>query len=506
MIIRLHIAVLLAAVAATINPVPMSRYPESQKVRKPAVAGRFYPSSAKEINAMIGPWLHQANEGPAPQALIVPHAGYVFSGEVAASAFNKIPRGKAYKRVFLLGPSHRVGFSGASVDTLWSFAETPLGNVPIDTSLGKDLIRDGKGAFTFKENAHDREHCLEVQLPFLQTIFNEVPPIVPIVIGTQHLDVLEEIAEVLEPYFTPENLFVISSDFSHYPSYEDARKSDLFLAETIVTGGLEEFLKALRQIDKMNYVGEDTAACGANAIAVLLSIMDSEGRGHFNAEHVMYRNSGDSVYGDKDSVVGYNSIVFTRKEKAPEATEDHLFSFSNEEKKAMIATARQAICGALRMPFDGDATPVGILKEKGYGVFVTLTIGGRLRGCIGRFISDDSLQETISEMAESAAFNDPRFPAVSRNEVSKLEIEVSVLSPLKKIESISEFKLGRDGIYMIKGRYHGTFLPQVAEETGWSTEEFLGHCARDKAGIGWDGWKDADLYTYRTEIVKESEL
>ena len=109
-------------------------------------------------------------------------------------------------------------------------------------------------------------------------------------------------------------------------------------------------------------------------------------------------------------------------------------------------------------------------------------------------------------MAESAAFNDPRFPAVSRNEVSKLEIEVSVLSPLKKIESISEFKLGRDGIYMIKGRYHGTFLPQVAEETGWSTEEFLGHCARDKAGIGWDGWKDADLYTYRTEIVKESEL
>lgn len=271
-------------------------------------------------------------------------------------------------------------------------------------------------------------------------------------------------------------------------------------------GGLEEFLKALRQIDKMDYVGEGTAACGANAIGVLLAIMDAEGRGHFNAEHVMYRNSGDSEYGDKNSVVGYNSIVFTRKEKAPKAAGDHLFNFSNDEKKAIIATARQAICGALRIPFDGDATPVGILKEKGYGVFVTLTIGGRLRGCIGRFISDDSLHETISEMAQSAAFNDPRFPAVSRNEVSKIEIEVSVLSPLKKIDSISEFKLGRDGIYMFKGRYHGTFLPQVAEETGWSTEEFLGHCARDKAGIGWDGWKDADLYTYRTEIVKESEL
>ena len=456
---------------------------------------------------MIGPWLHQVDEGPAPQALIVPHAGYVFSGEVAASAFSKIPRGHSYKRIFLLGPSHRVGFSGASVDTLWSFAETPLGKVPIDVALGKELILEGKGLFTFKENAHDKEHCLEVQLPFLQSIWQEVPPIVPIVIGTQHLDVLEEIADILAPYFTPENLFVISSDFSHYPSYEDARKSDIFLAETITTGGVEEFLKALRQIDRMDFAREDTAACGANAIAVLLSILDTEGRGHFDTEHIMYRNSGDSEYGDKDRVVGYNSIVFTRKGR-PEKDEadDHLFHFSDEEKKAMIAAARSSICSSLHMPYDGDATPVGILKEKGYGVFVTLTINGRLRGCIGRFTSDETLHETIREMALSAAFNDPRFPAVSRSEVGRIEIEVSVLSPLRKIDSIDEFKLGRDGIYMIKGRYHGTFLPQVAEETGWSTVEFLGHCARDKAGIGWDGWKQAELYTYQTEVVKESEL
>ena len=477
----------------------------SSHIRKPAVAGSFYPSSVKEIKRMLGPWLHPVEDGPAPQAVIVPHAGYVFSGEVAASAFNRIPRRHAYKRIFLLGPSHRVGFAGASVDTLYSFAETPLGQVPIDVSLGKEIIRSRDEVFTCRRDAHDREHCLEVQLPFLQMIFDKVPPIVPIVIGTQRLEILEEIAGALEPYFTEENLFVISSDFSHYPSYEDARASDLYMADAITSGGLETFLRALAFIDRKDFRGEDTAACGANAIAVLLSMMDSKGRGHFTAEHILYRNSGDSPYGDKDWVVGYNSIVFTRNEK-PVRTEDHLFNFSEEEKRGMIATARAAIYRSLGLLYDGDDTPVGILKEKGYGVFVTLHLEGRLRGCIGRFTSEQSLHSTIREMALSAAFDDPRFPPLSAKEAPRVEIEVSILSPLKKISSIDEFKLGRDGIYIIKGYHHGTFLPQVAEETGWTTEEFLGHCAQDKAGIGYYGWKDADLYTYQTEVVKESDL
>ena len=471
---------------------------ETQKTRKPAVAGSFYPASAKEIKSMLGGWLHPSGNDALtpPRAIIVPHAGYVFSGEVAASAYNRIPPGHQYKRVFLLGPSHRAGFAGASVDTVYSFAETPLGKVPIDISLGKRLISEGKGAFTFwSEAAHDGEHCLEVQLPFLQMVFGDVPPIVPIVIGTERLSVIQNIAKALEPYFNEDNLFIISSDFSHYPSYEDARSSDLYLAETITTGGLEEFLKALRQIDKQDFPGQGTAACGACAIAVLLEMMDAQGRDSFSAEHVMYRNSGDSIYGDKDRVVGYNSIVFT--------SSDHLFHFTQEEKEKMIATARSSIYSYLGLKYDGDDSPVGVLKEKGYGVFVTLNLNGNLRGCIGRFTSPSSLHSTIREMARSAAFDDPRFPALSKKEAPEIEIEVSVLSPLKRIQSIDEFKLGRDGIYMIKGYNHGTFLPQVAKETGWNTEEFLGHCARDKAGIGYYGWKDAELYTYQTEVVKE---
>ena len=471
---------------------------ETQKTRKPAVAGSFYPASAKEIKSMLGGWLHLSENDALtpPRAIIVPHAGYVFSGEVAASAYNSIPPGHKYKRIFLLGPSHRAGFAGASVDTVYSFAETPLGKVPIDISLGKKLISEGKGAFTFwSEAAHDGEHCLEVQLPFLQMVFGDVPPIVPIVIGTERLSIIQSIAKALEPYFNEDNLFIISSDFSHYPSYEDAKASDLYLAETITTGGLEEFLKALRQIDKQDYSGQGTAACGACAIAVLLDMMDAQGRDNFSAEHVMYRNSGDSIYGDKDRVVGYNSIVFT--------SSDHLFHFTQEEKEKMIATARSSIYSYLGLKYDGDDSPVGVLKEKGYGVFVTLNLNGNLRGCIGRFTSPSSLHSTIREMARSAAFDDPRFPALSKKEAPEIEIEVSVLSPLKRIQSIDEFKLGRDGIYMRKGYNHGTFLPQVAKETGWNTEEFLGHCARDKAGIGYYGWKDAELYTYQTEVVKE---
>ena len=475
----------------------MTSSPDTSKVRKPAVAGSFYPSSAKEIKSMSGSWLHPSKaDAMPPQALIVPHAGYVFSGEVAASAYNRIPRGHAYKRIFLLGPSHRAAFAGASVDTLYSCAETPLGQVPIDVSLGRKLLKEEP--FTFRADAHDKEHCLEVQLPFLQLLFDDIPPIVPIVIGTERPAVLQKVAEVLEPYFNGENLFIISSDFSHYPSYEDAKASDLFLADTIVSGGLEEFMKALSNIRKMGFRGQDTAACGACAIAVLLAMMDARGRDSFSVEHVMYRNSGDSPYGDKDRVVGYNSIVVTRSSSP-------LFSFTEEEKAGMVSAARASIYSALGMEYDGADSPVGILKEKGYGVFVTLHLDGRLRGCVGRFTSSSTLYSTIREMARSAAFSDPRFPALSGSEAVRVEIEVSVLSPLKKITSIDEFKLGRDGIYMIKGSRHGTFLPQVAEETGWSAEEFFGHCARDKAGIGYYGWKEADLYTYQTVVVKESD-
>jgi len=140
------------------------------------------------------------------------------------------------------------------------------------------------------------------------------------------------------------------------------------------------------------------------------------------------------------------------------------------------------------------------------GAFVTLNKENRLRGCIGRFMADEPLWKVVQQMAVAAAVQDPRFPPVKPVEMDKTNIEISVLTPLKKINSIDEIKLGRDGIYLVKNNRSGTFLPQVATETGWNLEEFLGHCARDKAGLGWNGWKDAELYTYQAIVFDEKEF
>ncbi len=183
------------------------------------------------------------------------------------------------------------------------------------------------------------------------------------------------------------------------------------------------------------------------------------------------------------------------------------FSLTKEEKRKLLNLVRQSIgifinSGGTYSPDKGDFP--GRLSEK-LGAFVTLHLGVHLRGCIGIFTSDKPLYQTVSGMALAAAFDDPRFPPLSKAELDKVDIEISVLSPLKKIDSIDQFEIGVHGIYMTKGRRSGPFLPQVAHETGWTKEEFLGHCSRDKAGLGWDGWKEADLYIYSALVFGEKE-
>ena len=199
-------------------------------VRQPAVAGQFYPAGREELLRELKTCFRSAGApvsltGSTVQAVIVPHAGYVFSAATAAKAYAAIPADAHYDRVFLIGPSHHVGFSGASVATAFDCYSTPLGNVPVDTVTGRAL-KDADSCFTYLPQAHDREHCLEVQLPLLQYHLKHVPPIVPIIIGTEELRLLLRMAHALKPYFNSRNLFVISSDFSHYPSYSDAEKVD----------------------------------------------------------------------------------------------------------------------------------------------------------------------------------------------------------------------------------------------------------------------------------------
>ena len=247
--------------------------------------------------------------------------------------------------------------------------------------------------------------------------------------------------------------------------------------------------------------------CGWTSGLLLLYL--AEGNANLEFKKIDYNNSGDSRYGSKDEVVGYNAIALSEKNSPAEAKmalSDEV-KFSAREKEQLIALARDNIRSLLydkkRIPVNEETLPD--VFRKPYGAFVTLKIRGSLRGCIGKFISSDPLYKVVMESSQSSAFEDPRFNPLTKEELSKTDIEITVLGPMKKISNIKEIVLGRHGIYIKKDYRSGTMLPQVATENKWSVEEFLGYTSRDKAGIGWDGWKEAEIYIYEGIVLEEME-
>jgi hypothetical protein len=471
-----------------------------QAVVRPATqANRFYTGNAEELREEVDSFLrlHRGRtQYENVAAVIVPHAGYYYSGNVAASAYMSIDTKKPYKRIFLLGPSHHEWLDGASVNTEADYYATPLGNVKVDGETARKLTTTDctdltDSLFFYKPEAHDREHCLEVQLPFLQRRFGEnLPPIVPIIISTNDYQKLKRMAEVLKPYFTEENLFVISSDFSHYPDYKDACEVDARTGKAVETGRVEEFIATIETNERLGKRNLATSACGQFPIITLMLMLD----GHYEVKHLLYQNSGD-ISGDHSRVVGYHSFAFLRKDSTD-------FVLSDEDKCLLKEIALQSIKDSL----DGKpiTQPMFNVQRSMFnikcGAFVSLHKQGRLRGCIGHFGEDVPLYKIVAEMARAAAFEDPRFSPVRREELEDIDIEISVLTPMRRIQSLDEFELHRHGIYIRKGYRSGTFLPQVADEVNWTKEEFVGHCSQDKAGLGWDGWKDAELYVYEAIV------
>ncbi len=470
---------------------------EEKNIRRAAVAGQFYPAdreeAIKELNHYFSPF-EDCKRRDDIRALIVPHAGWVFSGEVAASAFARINPEKVYDRIFLIGPSHQVYLNAASVDTASTHYSTPLGEVELDTALCRQLAQNER-LFKYDKGAHLREHCLEVELPFLQYHLKTMPPIVPIIIATDDIPKLIDLNEALLPYFNERNLWVVSSDFSHYPDYDDACKVDMRTAEAITSGNVQMLANIIDRNEREHIHGLSTSACGFSAIFTLLLCTHRDST--MKVEHIMYRNSGDSRYGDKQRVVGYNAFIVY-----PEKSNPMAFSLTKEEMRTLLFIARESITSACnKRPM--QHIDINDNLHKKLGAFVTLHKDDRLRGCIGHFGEDVPLYRIVEEMAQAAAFDDPRFPKVTADELEDIVIEISVLTPLKRIQNADEFVYGKQGIYMRKGYHSGTFLPQVAHEVDWTKEEFLGHCARDKAGIGWNGWRDAELYTYEAILFEE---
>ncbi|KPJ66373.1 hypothetical protein AMJ44_08430 [candidate division WOR-1 bacterium DG_54_3] len=444
-------------------------------VRKPAVAGMFYPETKAELSKQIKHFLDNVKYRKVKGeliALIVPHAGYDYSGQVAAYAYKEL-EGRRFKRVILIGPSHHVTFDGISVGE-FDYYETPLGRVEVDRDFANKLVKSG-GKISFIRAAHLREHSLEVQLPFLQTVLRKEFKIVPLIFGNSSFKNSQNLAISLAKLVDEDTLIVCSTDWSHYHDYETAKKMDRKGIDAVLQGDIASFAEMLEK-------GE-CEACGVPAVITTMLLADSLGVNKIQL--LKYANSGD-VTGDRSKVVGYAAIAFAY-ESSP---------LSDEEKKELLMIARKTLESYLsKKKVPEFKVPKGTLMER-RGAFVTLTKDGKLRGCIGYIQPIKPLAEAVQDMAIAAATRDTRFPSVIRSELPEIEIEISVLSKLQKVNNIDEIKIGRDGLYIIKGLRSGLLLPQVATDWGWDRKQFLEEVCY-KAGLPKDAWKDEDTILYR---------
>ena len=441
-----------------------------KRVREPVVAGKFYPADKEKLENMVDYFLNNCKfefYGKL-RGIIVPHAGYAFSGQVAACGFKQIS--KEVKLVIILGPSHYVSFRGFYVPNYTHF-KTPLGEVKI-SEKAKLLRRE-----RLSKNIDEKfEHSIEVEIPFLQKILGKDFEIIPIITGI--IDA-KELSEILAKYIDNQTLIVVSSDLSHYHSYEMARKLDKNCISSILNLSIEEI--------------ERCEACGKIPILTISYLAKKFG---WEPELIMYRNSGD-VTGNKERVVGYASIGFYE-------------GLKNEEEKILLKIARETLESYIRnrsIPSINESSLSENLKEN-KGCFVTLYKNGNLRGCIGSILPIEPLYRCVIRNTINAAVNDMRFLPVREEELKDIKIEISVLSIPKKLEFKDWRELlnkleGREGVIIKIHHKQATYLPQV-----WkifeNKEEFLSNLCL-KAGANIDCWKKkAEIYVYEAEVFEES--
>jgi AmmeMemoRadiSam system protein B/AmmeMemoRadiSam system protein A len=477
-------------------------------VRPPAVAGQFYPSDPQKLKLAIRQFLDGSVEIPMekPIALMVPHAGYIYSGQISADAYRQVMK-HSYDVIVLLGVDHTTpGFSGVSLGDYSSF-QTPLGNSLVDTEITSALMAECKDCNRNRE-VHVREHSIEVQIPFVQVLFPNariVPAIIHAPDGKMCARFGESLAKVLR---NKRALIVISSDLSHYPTNENAAKADRLTLITIAGLDLRRIEAMMRVLDVPNL---DTRACGEAAI--LAGMTAAKALGATRAVIAGYANSGDVSIGDRSRAVGYGAVVLTSGKAGssievlnPPAALTRATALQNSEKKALLTFARESIRRYLTTQTVPLARNFPRRMDFPQGAFVTLKKAGQLRGCIGNMSGEVALGKTVGAMALQSAFGDPRFAPVELNELKDLEIEISVLTPMKAIASFEEIVVGRDGVQMSKAGTSAVFLPQVAVENNWDRAEMLDNLCR-KAGLSYGCWKrDAHFQIFEAEVFSESQF
>jgi AmmeMemoRadiSam system protein B/AmmeMemoRadiSam system protein A len=461
--------------------------------RKPSFSGSFYPSGKEELKSIIDKFLKNVNykekiEKEKIIGVIAPHAGYIYSGSIAAYSF-KLLEGLDIKTVIIIGRSHNEFFKGGIIDDREGW-ETPLGKVEIDKEIFEKLYK--KKNFSVNKVLLDYEHSLEVELPFLQVVLKNFK-IFPVLLGDSSKENIEKIADDIYDVLKNRKNWIIvaSTDLSHYYPYETAREKDLLLLETLKTKNLNLISSYLKN--------RKIEMCGDAAVFTLLKI--SEKFPDYEVKILNYANSGDTS-GDKSRVVGYGAVAILKKDKKGG---DML---TENQKKLLLKIARETLQNYLsgkKLPELKIDDPVLLEKR---GVFVTLRKYGNLRGCIGYIEPVKPLYIAVREMAINSATRDPRFEPVTYEELKDIEIEISVLTVPQRVKSADEIVLGRDGVIVKRGFNQGVFLPQVAEETGWTKEEFLSYLCSHKAGLPPDAWKDpkTELYIFQAEVFNENEF
>jgi AmmeMemoRadiSam system protein B/AmmeMemoRadiSam system protein A len=494
--LKVLVAVALAAVPATAQ----------DAVRRPAVAGSFYPDDAHALRASIDAYLVSARPPAAarPIALIVPHAGYVFSGQIAADAYRQA-QPFTYETIVVLGANHtEAGFDGIALFRGRGF-RTPLGIAAIHRPLAAAL-KEADPEVAWYDSVHKQEHAIEVQLPFIQRLF-PAARILPIVVGTSDSARLERLGTTLARLLEGQQaLIVASSDLSHYPSAAAARVIDGVTLEALATLDPSAVRAALAAAPG-TAPEVMTGACGEGPILVALAA--ARALGATRARVVSYANSADSPAGNPSRVVGYGAVAFDAGRPLADSAIDGVrwpdtsTALSNADHLALVTYARQTID---RFVTTGTAplargAPASLLRRQ--GVFVTLKKGEHVRGCIGRVVPDGPLYWLVGATALRAAVGDSRFKPVRPNELDKVSVEISLLTPPRAITSTDDLVLGRDGLVLIKGDKSAVFLPEVATDEGWDRDELLDRL-RLKAGLDGNAWRQgARLFVFQTVVIKE---
>jgi len=489
------------------------------RVRPTAVAGPrgrgFYPSDPGELEAALDEAFGEARPAAARGrvvGLMVPHAGYEFSAATAAAAYATVA-GAGYDRVFLIGMSHHAHFDGAVVptDDAW---ETPLGPVRVDREAVRALVSADR-VIREDDGPHAEEHCLEVQLPLLRRALSDFR-IVPVLLGEDsHATVTalaKAVAEVVRAGDMERSLLVASSDMAHYPPADQCRRVDERTLQAVCGMDATALYGLDRTILGEGVPGLVCTLCGLGAVATVMEASTSLGADA--AEEVAYTNAGEEHPESADRAVGYGAVVFRATKQpmpvngsgAEDVESGKQGRLTGGQRQQLLVLARETIAAHLaRRPLPSIETDAPVLREAA-AAFVTLTKGGRLRGCIGCTEAQTSLIETVREYAIAAATQDPRFPAMTPDELPETTIEISVLSPLQRVASADEVIVGTHGVMVRQGFRRGLFLPQVATEHHLSRDEFLTLLCAEKAGIAPDAWKgDAELFVFTVEKFREGE-